>query len=37
MTGDRENTIDRLVAARRERVPPGQKLTENFPVLDLGV
>ena len=33
----RENTIDRLVAARRERVPPGQKLTENFPVLDLGV
>ena len=37
MTGDRENTIDRLVAARLERVPPGQKLTENFPVLDLGV
>lgn len=34
---DRENTIDRLVAKRRERVPPGQKLTEKFPVLDLGV
>jgi DMSO/TMAO reductase YedYZ molybdopterin-dependent catalytic subunit len=33
----RVNTIDRLVAARRERVPPGQKLTEKFPVLDLGV
>ncbi len=33
----RENTIDRMVAARRERVPPGQKLTEKFPVLDLGV
>ena len=33
----RENTMDRLVRARRERVPPGQKLTEKFPVLDLGV
>jgi DMSO/TMAO reductase YedYZ molybdopterin-dependent catalytic subunit len=33
----RDNTMDRLVSARRERVPPGQKLTEKFPVLDLGV
>jgi len=29
--------MSRLVDARRERVPPGQKLTEKFPVLDLGV
>ena len=29
--------MDRLVAERRQRVPPGQKLTEKFPVLDLGV
>lgn len=27
----------RLVEARRKRVPPGQKLTEKFPVFDLGV
>lgn len=33
----RVNTLNRLVAARRERVPRGQKLTEKFPVLDLGV
>ena len=33
----RANTIDRLVTERRQRVPPGQKLTEKFPVLDLGV
>ncbi len=33
----RDNTLNRLVEARRQRVPPGQKLTEKFPVLDLGV
>lgn len=33
----RENTMSKLVEARRKRVPPGQKLTEKFPVLDLGV
>ena len=33
----RVNTLNRLVAALRERVPRGQKLTEKFPVLDLGV
>jgi DMSO/TMAO reductase YedYZ molybdopterin-dependent catalytic subunit len=33
----RENSIDRLVAERRQRVPPGQKLTEKLPVLDLGI
>ena len=34
---NRVHTLNRLVAARRERVPRGQKLTEKFPVLDLGV
>lgn len=29
--------MSKLVDARRTRVPPGQKLTEKFPVLDLGV
>ena len=33
----RDNMMSRLVDARRERVPPGQKLTEKFPILDLGV
>ncbi len=33
----RENTMGRRIDTRRERVPPGQKLTEKFPVLDLGV
>ena len=33
----RDSSMDRLVAERRKRVPPGQKLTEKFPVLDLGV
>lgn len=33
----RDNTVDRLVAQKRERVPPGQRETGKFPVLDLGV